>query len=390
MPKRTYEKPLNLDMDFGEALERFAQTDPKEVKPMQGTAELQPLSLIEDAETGDRFVLYATLSGLELELRFEGEEPWATQKQMSELFGVKQPTIAKHIRNIFDEAEVDEASNIQKMNIAGSTKPVAIYSLDVVLAVGYRVGSKQAILFRRWANYILKQYLLKGFVLDQRRLENPDGRTDYFDDLLEKITQIRLSEKRMWTRILELASFCSDYQLMTDEDKQNFFATIQNAMHWAVTGQTAADFVYHNIDAAKPDFGVVHFDRDRRDIPTTTEAGIAKNHYGDVQINALNVLTIATLEFFRSQAEQRRPTTIGQFLQKMRDFITLDGRPLIPANYRGEISDTRKKQKVSEALATYRERVRLEKEAKGEVEVGKLLEQARILAADKRQKKKSK
>jgi hypothetical protein len=351
-------------------------------------AELQPLSLMEDAETGDRFVLYATESGLTLELRFEGEEPWATQKQMSDLFGIKQPTIAKHIRNIFDEAEVDEASNIQKMNIAGSTKPVAIYSLDVVLAVGYRAGSRQAILFRRWANGILKQYLLKGFVLDQRRLENPDGRPDYFDDLLDKIREIRASEKRLWTRILDLASNCSDYATLRDGGRRDFFATIQNAMHWAVAQETAADFVYRTVDASKEDCGVLHYDRERRDIPTAAEAGIAKNYYGEAQIKALNLLTSALLEFFQSQAEQRKLTTTPIFLEKMREYIKLDGRPLIPANFHGNISDERKKKKVSAELAAYRERVRLEKEAKGEIEVTRLLEQATGIAKAKRPGKK--
>ncbi len=349
--------------------------------------ELQPLSLVEDAETGNRFVLYATPGGMELELRFEGEEPWATQKQMTDLFGIKQPTIAKHIRNIFDEQEVDEESNIQKMNIALSDKPVTIYSLDVVLAVGYRAGSKQAILFRRWANRILRQYLLKGFVLDQRRLENPSGRPDFFDELLDKIRAIRASEKRMWTRVLELASFCSDYHAASSADKQMFFATVQNAMHWAIAQETAADFVYRSVDAAKPDCGVIHFDRERREVPTADEAGTAKNYYGEPQIKALNLLTSATLEFFESQAQQGRPTTLAQFLQKMRDFIKLDGRPLIPAQFHGNVSDSKKRDRVARELGTYREQVRLEEEARGEIEVGKLLEQARQIVTDKRQKR---
>jgi hypothetical protein len=187
--------------------------------------------------------------------------------------------------------------------------------------------------------------------------------------------------------VLELASFCSDYHAMNKEERSDFFATIQNAMHWAVTQETAAEFVHRNVDAAMPDCGVVHFDRDRREIPTVAEAGTAKNYYGDAQINALNVLTSATLEFFESQAEQRRPTTIAQFLQKMRDFIKLDGRPLIPEGHRGTISDRQKKQKVSGELSAYRERERLEKEAKGEEQVGALLKQARSIAAEKRPKR---
>jgi hypothetical protein len=309
--------------------------------------ELQPLPLIEEAETGNRYVLYATPGGMELELRFEGEEPWATQKQMAELFGRDISVISRHLKAIFAEGELEEESNLQKMQIAGSDKPVAVYSLDVILAVGYRVSSKQGLLFRKWANKILRQYLLKGFVLDRRRLENPEGRPDFFDELLDKIREIRASEKRMWTRVLELASFCSGYHMASAEDKQAFFATIQNAMHWAIAQETAADFVYRSVDAAKPDCGVVHFDRERRD----------------------------------------RPTTLPQFLQKMRDFIKLDGRPLIPAQFHGDVPDAKKKERVSRELGIYRERGRLEKEAKGEIEVGKLLEQARQIATDKREKR---
>jgi hypothetical protein len=352
--------------------------------------ELQPLPLIEEAETGNRYVLYATPGGVELELRFEGEEPWATQKQIADLLGRDISVISRHVKAIFADGELQPESNLQKMQIAGSDKPVAIYSLDVILAVGYRVSSQQGILFRRWASKILRQYLLNGFVLDQRRLENPSGRPDFFDELLDKIRAIRASEKRMWTRVLELASFCSDYHASSAGDKQAFFATVQNAMHWAIAQETAADFVYRSVDAAKPDCGVSHFDREHREVPTAEEAGTAKNFYGEPQIKALNLLTSATLEFFESQAQQGRPTTLAQFLQKMRDFIKLDGRPLIPAQFHGNVSDAGKKEKVARELDVYRERVRLEKEARGESEVGKLLEQARQIATDKRQKRKPK
>lgn len=194
---------------------------------MNESAELQPLSLIEDAGTGDRFVLYTKAEGQALELRFAGEEPWATEKQIAELFGVTQQNANYHINNIYKEGELPDLETTYKeflyVGSNGQTYKPKAYNLDVVLAVGYRVNSKEGILFRRWANGILRQYLVKGFVLDQRRLENPDGRPDYFDDLLDKIRHIRTSEKRMWTRVLELASFCSDYHSMSANDKQDFF-----------------------------------------------------------------------------------------------------------------------------------------------------------------------
>lgn len=353
---------------------------------MTARKDLEPLHLVEDGVTSARFLIYSTQSGVRTELRFDEEQPWFTQAQLADIFGVDVRTVNEHVQNFIRGGELGD-SVIRKFRITaadGKSYSVQHYALDVAFYVGYRVNSKQGVLFRRWATQILLQYAVKGFVLDQRRLENPGGQADFFDELLDRIRQIRASEKRMYTRILELASFCSDYHAMSEDDKQNFFATIQNAMHWAVTGETAADFVYHNIDAAKPDCGVVHFDREARDIPTAAEAGIAKNHYGEPQIKALNLLTSAALEFFESQAEQRRLTTIAQFAEKMREFIKFDGRPLIPARYRGKVSDTKKKEKVAGELAIYRERVRLEKEAKGEVEVGKLLEQARRSASEKR------
>ena len=247
----------------------------------------EPLSLTEDAETGDRFVLYATDKGVELELAFEGAEPWATRKQIADLFGRDISRVTRHIKAVFDDGELDRESNVRKTHIARSDKPVEIYSLDVVLSVGYRVkSSKQAIIFRRWATGILRQYLVSGFVVDVDRLENPDGRPDHFAELLEKVRHIRSSEKRMWTRVLELASFCSDYGVMSDEDRENFFATIQNAMHWSVTQQTAAEVIYRRVDAERENAGVVSF---KGDMPTVAEAQVAKNLYGPPEIEVVEL-----------------------------------------------------------------------------------------------------
>ncbi|WP_088348883.1 MULTISPECIES: RhuM family protein [Rhodomicrobium] len=345
-------------------------------------ADLQPLILRHDLETGDRFVMYAKPDGVALELRFEGEEPWATRSQMATLFGRDVSRIGVHINKILAESELEAESNVRKAHIANSDKPVDLYSLDMVLSVGYRVrSSKQAIMFRRWANGILKQFLLKGFILDGRRLENPDGRPDFFDELLAKIRQIRASEKRMWTRVLELASFCSDFHMMKQNDRDIFFATIQNAMHWAVTQETAAEVIHSRVDASKPHAGLTHF---RGEIPMIDDARIAKNYYQKAEIHTLNLLTSATLEFFESQAEQRRTTTLAQFLEKMRDFIRLDGRPLIRSDYRGTVTKAAALKKADAEFAAYEERVRLAQEARGEREVSRLLDDARFIAAEKR------
>jgi hypothetical protein len=323
-----------------------------------------PVSVSEDAETGDQFVLFTNKEGVDFQLKFDGAEPWATQKQIADLLGLKQSNISIQIKKLIRDGEIDPGSNIDKINIAGSDKPVRIYSLDVILAIGFKArATRQAVMFRTWAKDILRRYLIGGFVVDVPRLEDPDGRPDYFAELLAKVRHIRNSEKRMWTRVLELASFCSDYGMMTDDDRANFFATIQNAMHWSVTQMTAAETIHSRVDATKDNAGVVTFSGE---MPTVAEAQVAKNLLGVKEIDALNLVTSMTLEFFESQAEQRRPTTIAQFLGKMRELLKLDGRPLIRENNRGSVSMGDAKTKASAEIKAYKDRVRLEREIAGE------------------------
>lgn len=327
----------------------------------------EPLTLTEDAETGDQFVLFTNADGVVFDLRFQGEEPWATQDQIGSLFGVTRSMVTRHIGGLFKDGELDEASTcsfFEHVGQNGQRYRTKIYNLDVILGVGYRVqATNQAVMFRRWANQILRQYLMNGFVVDVPRLEDPDGRPDHFADLLAKVRHIRTSEKRMWTRVLELASFCSDYGMMTDDDRSNFFATIQNAMHWAVTQQTAARVIFDRADHTKDNCGIVTFSGE---MPSADEAKVAKNYYFPGEIETLNLVTSLTLEFFESQAEQKRPTTISQFLEKMRSLLDVDGRPLIPKGHRGDITITAAKAKASAELRAYKERVRIEREIAGE------------------------
>lgn len=338
----------------------------------------EPLTLTEDAETGDRFVLFTNANGVVFDLRFEGEEPWATQDQIADLFGVTRSMATRHIGGLFKDGELEESSTcsfFEHVGQSGQKYRTKTYSLDVILGVGYRVhATNQAVMFRRWANQILRQYLMHGFVVDVPRLEDPDGRPDHFAELLAKVRHIRGSEKRMWTRVLELASFCSDYGMMTDEDRQDFFATIQNAMHWAATQRTAAEVIHNSVDARKPNAGLVTF---KGEMPTVAEAHVAKNYYGEAEIETLNLVTSLTLEFFESQAEQRRPTTIEQFLGKMRDLLKLDGRPLIRENNRGSVSMLNAQKKASAEIKAYKERIRIEREIAGEKELRQLGERVK-------------
>jgi hypothetical protein len=347
----------------------------------------QPLQLIEDVSTGDRFVLYTKTDGVDFQLRFEGEEPWATRKQMAELFGRDVSVITRHLNAILRHGELDEDSVSAKTALTaadGKTYDTKVFSLDMVLAVGYRVGSKEAMLFRRWASQILRQYLIHGFVIDAPRMKDPQ-RNDRLDELLEIIEDIRASEANVWKQILDLVSFCSDYHAMTPQDKSNYFATFQNAMHWAVASATAAEIKHERVDASKPYAGLTSF---KGEEPTVKEGKIAKNYLGKDEITRLNMITNLSLNFLKSQAEQGRLVSVSQYTEKLREIVRLDGRPLIPAGHYGEISDEAANDKVSKEIAVYKQRIRLEKDSGVGTSLDDIIAKARQIADAKRTKRK--
>jgi len=372
MSREKYQKPVTIDSSFDEALERLAGTDPKEVAQA-----IQADRLEEDGDTGDRVIVYTAKDGVRVELRVLDNTFYATQAQMAEMFGVDRTVVGRHIRNVFKEGELPEEGNVHSMHLS-STKPTKLYSLNMMISVGYRVESKLGTMFRIWATDTLFQYLTKGFVLDDRRLKNPEGRPDFFDELLERIRDIRSSEARMWTRVLELASFCNDYDKNDQQQHIEFFAEIQNTMHWAVSERTAPEIVRAEVHADKEDAGVIHFEGRQ---PTVAEAQTAKNLLGEIPIKALNHITSLTLEFFESQAEQRKPTTLPQFLDKVRDLVKLDGRPVKKAGYAGEVSRPQADKWASEQIREWKKRQKALKEESGEKAL------ARIASAAKGRKK---
>lgn len=344
----------------------------------------EPVELEEDAETKDRFILYTKPDGVELQLRFEGDEPWATQKQIADLFGRDISVISRHLRSIFRDGELDEGSNLQKMQIAGSAKPVAIYSLDVILAVGYRAGSKQATMFRRWASQILRQYLMNGFVIDAPRMKDPQ-RNDRLDELLEIIDDIRTSEANVWKQVLDLVSYCSDYHAMTKDDKEHYFATFQNAMHYAVASATAAEIRHDRVDSTKPYAGLTHFKGDQ---PTVRDGDTAKNFLGEDEIKRLNMITNLALNFLRSQAEQGRLVSVHQYTQKLREIIELDGRPLIDPKYKPAVYKRQADEKVSREIKAYRALLKEEKAARDAEAITRMVSKARELSTQPRGRRK--
>ena len=337
----------------------------------------EPLTILEDGSTGDRFLIYTAKDGVRAELRILGDMFWATQAQMAEMFGVSVQSVSYHIKNIFAEGELRPNSVIKKSLItAADGKPYRtnLYSLDMMISVGYRVSSRLGTMFRIWATAVLMQYATKGSVIDDYRLKNPGAGPDFFGELLDRIRDIRSSEKRMWTRILELASFCVDYNPNDTTQHKDFFAEVQNTMHWAVIQKTAPELVVERVDRRKENAGVMSFNGK---YPTVQEAQVAKNLLSEMEINALNHITSLMLEFFDSQAEQRRMTSLDQFRYKMRELVKLDGRPLMPVRHTGTITRQHADEWASKEIGAYKANRRLELERSGEAVLASLAAQVK-------------
>lgn len=257
---------------------------------------------------------------------------WLTQAQIAELFNKNVSTISRHIANIFDENELEDKSNLRFMQIANSDKPVALYSLDVILAVGFRVRSQRGTQFRQWANSTLKDYLLKGFILDKDRLKNPDGRPDYFDELLEQIRDIRASEKRFYQKLRDLFALSSDYKV-TEKATHLFFAETQNKLIYGVTGKTAAELISSRANPTAPNMALTSWSGT---IVRKEDVIVAKNYLSSDEIDVLNRLVTLFLESAELQVRMRKDLTLD-FWRASTDKLLLDhGIPLLQSH--GSIS----------------------------------------------------
>lgn len=263
---------------------------------------------------------------------------WATQKAMAELFAVKPPAINKHIKNIYDEQELSIEATVSKMEIVQNEgarevkRLVDCYSLDMILAVGFRVRSPRGSQFRRWANGTLKEYLQKGFVIDSDRLKNPDGRPDYFDELLEKIRDIRASEKRFYQKLRDLFALSSDYD-KTDKQTRLFFAETQNKLIFGVTGQTAADLICDRADAGKPNMALTSWEGSR---VRKGDVVIAKNYLSEDEIDSLNRLVTIFLESAELRVKLRKDLTLQYWRDTVDKLLDDHGIPVL--DHRGHHS----------------------------------------------------
>lgn len=273
-------------------------------------------------------LLYQTVDGqTRLEVAFSGETCWLSLNQLADLFQRDKSVISRHIKNLFNEGElVREAVVAEFATTAadGKTYQVDYYNLDVIISVGYRVKSHRGTQFRIWATERLREFIVKGFVMDDDRLKRAGG-GNYFDELLARIRDIHSSEKVFWRKVLDIYATSIDYD-PNAETSQLFFATLQNKMHWAAHGQTAAEVVYRRADATKENMGLTHW---TGNIPTKSEAAIAKNYLNPEELDILNRIVSSYLEFAELQALEQRPMYMKDWAAKLDDFLKLSGRELL-------------------------------------------------------------
>ena len=284
---------------------------------------------------GGEFLFYQSDDGsIRLQVRLEDDSVWLTQKLMAELFQKDVRTINEHIQNIFEENELMPDSVVRKFRITaadGKTYQTACYNLDVIISVGYRVKSQRGTQFRIWATQRLREYIVKGFTMDDERLKQRGG-GNYFEELLARIRDIRSSEKEFWRKVLEIYATSIDYDPGVETSRQ-FFASVQNKMHWAAHGQTAAEVIHARVDGAKPQVGMTNWVGAK---PSKAEAIIAKNYLSPEELNALNRIVMAYLELAEVRALNRQPMYMRDWLAKLDDFLRLGGRDIL--QHAGKIS----------------------------------------------------
>lgn len=295
-------------------------------------------------------IIYQTEDGrTRIEARLEDETVWLTLDQMSELFQKSRSTINEHILNIYQDGELSEAVSLRKIGISDfSTKPTNFYNLDIIISVGYRVKSIQGTRFRQWATQRLREYIVKGFTLNDDRLkESGDG--SYFDELLERIRDIRSSEKVFWRKVLDIYATSVDYDPRSSTSAE-FFKSVQNKMHWAAHGNTAAEVIYKRIDAQKPNLGLTNFNGKK---PTKQETEIAKNYLNETELNILNRIVTAYLEFAELQAMNRKAMYMKDWGTKLDDFLRMAGNEVL--DHSGTISHETMLKKATAEYEKFRE-----------------------------------
>lgn len=277
----------------------------------------------------NQFLIYRSEDGrTRIDVMLEAETLWLSQKQLGELFGKAKGTISEHIKHVFEDGELDENSVVRFYRTTaadGKQYDVAHYNLDMVLALGYRVRSQAGVRFRQWASDKLKEYIIKGFVLDDERLKNPGKRHDYFDELTKRLQDIRTSERRFYQKITDIYATSVDYD-PNHSLTQEFFATVQNKVHYAIHGLTAAELIQSRADSSRPNMGLTSWEGERI---RKSDALIAKNYLNEEELHALNNLAEQYLIFAEGQATRRVAMTMQDWITKLEGFLTLNDRDIL-------------------------------------------------------------
>jgi len=307
-------------------------------------------------ENKSQIIIYQTENGeTKLDVRFQNETVWLTQKLMAELFQTSVPNINMHLKNIFEEGELEENRTIkdflivQKEGNRDVKRRQVFYNLDAIISVGYRIKSHVATKFRQWATNQLREYIVKGFVLDDERLKNPDLPFDYFEELEKRIQDIRTSEKRFYRKITDIYATSVDYD-PTLEISISFFKTVQNKLHWAITGQTAAEIISQRANSSKENMGLTTW---RGENIRKTDVSIAKNYLKEDELSALNNLVEQYLIFAQGQAQRRVPMYMNNWIEKLNGFLTLNDREIL--NNAGTISHELGKENAEREYKKFRE-----------------------------------
>ncbi len=281
------------------------------------------------------FLLYRSSNGeIRVEVFLHNETIWLTQKRMAELFDVDRSVISKHLKNIFDIGELDETSvsaKIAHTATDGKTYQTQYYNLDAIISVGYRVNSTQATQFRIWATKILKEYIIKGFAMDDDRLKNPPNLfgKDYFEEQLARIRDIRSSERRFYQKITDIYAQCSADYDPHSRITEDFFATVQNKLHWAITGQTAAEIVYTRVNSQKKNMGLTNWKNAPKGKIRKTDITIAKNYLNTDELGLLNRIISMYLDYAEMQANKHRIMTMKDWITKLDAFLQFNEREIL-------------------------------------------------------------
>ncbi len=302
-------------------------------------------------------ILYTTEDGRsQIKLRTKDQTVWLTQREMAELFDVSTDNVGLHLKNIFEDGELsreattEESSVVQTEGTRKVQRLVTLYHLDAILAVGYRVRSPRGVQFRRWASTVLKEYLAKGFVMDDERLKHPDGRPDYFDEMLARIRDIRASEKRFYQKVRDLLALSSDYD-KSDQATQVFFASVQNALIYGVTQKTAAELITTRANPADAHFGLLHWKGAQ---VRKADIVVAKNYLTEDEIDTLNRLVVIFLETAELRAKSKQETRMAFWKQNVDQIIASNGFAVL--THAGSVSHEQMEARTGELYAAFDQR----------------------------------